>query len=301
MNRSSSTTSAVGVSAPIDSHRFADQDAFEVMESIDDSNIDTEGNLWTESDVSLGNADHKGDLAVIGDLDVGNAEIDGNVYVRGKFTLGNGTVTGNVIVEGDFEAGNGEVGGYVFVTGNLNAGNTDFQGPVYVYGKKSELDNGDSGKKLKVAGALSSGNMNRTGAVYVFGKKAIHNATGRAVTIKGFLGKIDPFLQIDISEEDLAEVKAIALKYESDVKGIKASLASEIKVYKAAIKAKQSPTNVEKIEALKADLLALVPKAFEELAPFVEGMDFDMKSMSSLQTKELSMLKKEAAKFAVKK
>ena len=205
------------------------------------------------------------------------------------------------MVEGDFEAGNGEVDGYVFVTGNLNAGNTDFKAPVYVYGKKSELDNGESGPKLKIAGGLSSGNMNRKGTIYVFGKKSIQNASGKAKTLPGLLGKIDPFLLIDISAEDFQEVKDIVIKYDTFVKTTKKSLAAEIKVYKAAVKAGQAPVNVDKIESLKASLLAIVPQVFTDLAPFVEEMDFDKKGMTDLQAKELSVLKREVGKYTVKK
>lgn len=249
----SRTTSAVN-SPAVNSNRFATDENFEKVDTIDDGNVDTEGNLWTENDASLGNATHKGDLVVIGDLDIGNADIEGDVYVRGKFTLGNGTVMGNVVVEGDMETGNAEVSGYIFVTGNLDAGNSDFSGPVYAYGKKSEVSNGTSGKKLKIAGALSSGNMTRTGPVYVFGKKSIQNASGKAVTPKGLFGKVDPFLLIDLNAEDLAEVKAITSKYEAEVSATKKSLAGEYRTYKAAIKTKVAPTNVATIEELKSKL-----------------------------------------------
>lgn len=55
------------------------------------------------------------------------------------------------------------------------------------------------------------------------------------------------------------------------------------------------------IEALKSKLTGLSSKAFQELAPYTEGMDFDQKGMDTLAAKEAKALLKEAGKYAIKK
>lgn len=270
--------------------------------SNDDSNSDDE--VGTNSVVSK-------DLKFTKDGEIWvNAEIVWNVYAdKNLKILTNTTIQGNVIVKWNLELSpNVEITWYVKVNGDLTMlTNSKIDWTIYGYKKINAWVNVETNGKLKSASTFITGtNYEWIWKLYTFANKKMWvNSEFQDNKEKWILGKLDAYLQIDISDEDFAAVKKIASTYDwefaktlAEIKKSKASLWVANWKLKLAKKDSEKDTLAweisalnEKISALKIEWKDLIEKLVVETEQYIENEEFDIKWVSTyLKNEELAKL-----------
>lgn len=283
-----------------------DQESSMDDESSDDSSEDEDSDQTMDD-----NSEANEDLTFDTDGNVGaNAEVNGDITAAKNLSIGaNATVNGNLVVAGNLTIGaNAEINGNVKVLWNIAIGaNAEVNGTIYGYKSVTASATVGTSGKLKSAGLFTAGaSYDGEWKLYAFGgKKFLAAAEFADNKEKGVLGKLDAYLLIDISDEDFAQVKAIASKYDADI----AAIVAELKKARAQVlalntKIKLAPSEEEKttltsdlsaaqakVDALKAQGKSLIEKLIIETENYIETEEFDQKGVNFyLKNEELAKL-----------
>lgn len=241
-------------------------DNIAVNSDIDDNlSFDKDSTIWSNSDITW---DIKAKQ---------NLKIDTNVDVKW-----------NIIVDWDLTIwSNSTITWYVKVKWNLIIWvNADVIWNIYWYKTVWVLSNSETSWKIKVASIFVTWtNYTWKWKSYFFWSKKIwSNSSFSDNKEKWILWKVDPFLKIDLSENDFSKVKEIANKYDVEFTNVLLNI-------------KKLKSSTELTESIKADIEAekskwkqLVEKIILDIDSYLEKEEFDINQVSNLKKEELSKI-----------
>ncbi|MDD5769911.1 MAG: polymer-forming cytoskeletal protein [Candidatus Gracilibacteria bacterium] len=267
------------------------------QDDYDSSSGDIEDSLNDDSFQT--NSDIEKDLNFSEDGKIGvNSDITGDIIAEKNLIIGsNTTINGNIFVKGNLKiSSNVDITGYVKVLGDLDIGSSSqITGTIYGYGKINLGVNVETNGKIKATGLLTTGtNYDGVGKLYAFGGKNMGiNADFSDNIEKGILGKIDGYLKIDISLEDLKIVGNICKEYDTDYSKTlssfkKAKISLSILNNKLKLTKQEDLDSInneidstkQQLDGLKDNANKLINTFINNISEYIENEDFDQKGLS---------------------
>ena len=260
-------------------------------------NTDSSSNgSTTEGDGNLMNETIEGDFNSDHDITLTNSEIKGDLTVTGTLTLLNSDVSGNITVNGNIVASNSDVEGYWLISGDAKITNCDFKKAIYVYGK-ANITNGDSAEKIKTVLKSELTNIDG-GRIYLLGKGKKTNVDGKKLAGHPILTRVDPYLAIDLSEENFATLSGEADDMEIAIKAATATLKKEYAVWKK--KKTRADANLPAIEAAKQAIIDAKEAFFKEAETMLTEEAVDKDGFEKEKKAEEKVTQRLLKKYTVK-
>ncbi|QFR39435.1 hypothetical protein A9Q91_04370 [Candidatus Gracilibacteria bacterium 28_42_T64] len=281
------------------------------------NNVTVDGNLIVYGNLVAGSSlKVLGHLVVIGNIQIGNQiyiqgtlkgknittgsslRVDRVIALGNLLTKGSVTIVNGAYVTGDFTSGSElTLGGKSKISGNMIMGPySKVKGTLYVYGRmKTNFDFDFIGKKIKITGDFDTlwgpdkGSL-LEGRVYIYGDKGHRYIYGTKVVFnryetvklnfKGFMGKIDPVLKYNFSEEKISQIQKQIALFQSDLKSQK----------KKIINLSQKQPKSQRIIEKKKQIHQTFQNMFEYISMHTERQAWDKKQFKEIKRNEFKNL-----------